>query len=118
MPSSVHPGECMTFDEFTRLCGVAHPQPNGAHTARRWRLTRVLVVCSLSMTCLERANALERSFETILDDRVNALREDLKDDFQRNKLSMQMNLIVQLERLRVGTMPFGDKRATRVSLRV
>jgi hypothetical protein len=37
----------------------------------------------------------------MLDNRVNCLREDFKDDLNRTKLSMQMNFIVELERLRV-----------------
>lgn len=37
----------------------------------------------------------------MFDDRVNCLREDFKEDLHRTKLSMQMNFIVQLERLRV-----------------
>lgn len=37
----------------------------------------------------------------MLDERVNCLREDFKDDLNRTKLSMQMNLIVELQRLRV-----------------
>jgi hypothetical protein len=37
----------------------------------------------------------------MLDNRINALREDFKDDLNRTKLSMQMNFIVELERLRV-----------------
>jgi len=40
--------------------------------------------------------------KTILDNQINNLREDFKDDLNKTKLSMQMNFIVQLERLRVG----------------
>ncbi len=44
---------------------------------------------------------MDESLKTIIDDRVNCLREDFKEDLNRTKLSMQMNFIVELERLRV-----------------
>lgn len=37
----------------------------------------------------------------MFDEQVNCLREDFKEDLHRTKLSMQMNFIVQLDRLRV-----------------
>ncbi len=46
-------------------------------------------------------NEIDESLKTLLDNRVNCLREDFKDDLNRTKLSMQMNLIVELERLRI-----------------
>jgi hypothetical protein len=47
------------------------------------------------------SNEIDESLKTMLDTRVNSLREDFKDDLNRTKLSMQMNFIVELERLRV-----------------
>jgi len=43
---------------------------------------------------------IDESLKITLDNRVNCLREDFKDDLNRTKLSMQMNFIVELERLR------------------
>lgn len=44
---------------------------------------------------------MSESLKTLLDNRVNCLREDFKDDLAQTKLSMQMNFIVELEKLRV-----------------
>lgn len=44
---------------------------------------------------------MNESLKTMLDNRVNCLREDFKEDLNKTKLSMQMNFIVELERLRV-----------------
>ena len=60
--------------------------------------------------CLDRTapsnGEMDESFKLMLDNRINALREDFKDDLNRAKLSMQMNFIVELERLRVKQIQF------------
>ena len=38
---------------------------------------------------------------SMLDDRMTSLREDVQDDLQKTKLAMQMNFIVELERVKV-----------------
>ena len=38
---------------------------------------------------------------SMLDDRMASLREDVQDDLQKTKLAMQMNFIVELERVKV-----------------
>ncbi|CAF1209230.1 unnamed protein product [Rotaria sordida] len=82
--SRVSNNDCMSFEEFTKLCGVYNRSPieNGHYR------TNV------------NSNDQDESLKIILDNRVNSLREDLKDDLNRTKLSMQMNFILELERLR------------------
>ncbi|UJR34332.1 hypothetical protein I4U23_021735 [Adineta vaga] len=72
--------DCMSFEDFAQLCGISARTPieNGHN----------------------KTNEIDESLKTMLDNRVNCLREDFKDDLNRTKLSMQMNFIVELEKLR------------------
>jgi hypothetical protein len=47
------------------------------------------------------SNDPDESLKTIPDNRMNCLREHFKDDLHRTKLSIQINCILELERLRV-----------------
>jgi WD40 repeat protein len=79
--------DCMSFEDFAQLCGVSTPSPmSNGHN-------RIIP-----------NNEIDESLKTMLDNRVNCLREDFKDDLNRTKLSMQMNFIVELERLRTDLM--------------
>ncbi|CAF4747789.1 unnamed protein product, partial [Rotaria sp. Silwood1] len=82
--SRVSNNDCMSFEDFTKLCGVSVncPIENGHHR------TNI------------NSEYDDDLFKLMLDNRVNCLREDFKDDLNRTKLSMQMNFIVELERLR------------------
>ncbi|CAF3042848.1 unnamed protein product [Rotaria socialis] len=82
--SSVNNNDCMSFDDFTKLCGISVRSPieNGHNRAN------------------VNSSDIDESLKIMLDDRVNCLREDFKDDLNRTKLSMQMNFIVELEKLR------------------
>ena len=90
----------MTFEDFAQLCGVSIPSgtSNGLSKLNIEYLFRRI---PLKLFLDEKHNENDQSLKTILDNRVNCLREDFKDDLNRTKLSMQMNFIVQLERLRV-----------------
>ncbi|CAF3855402.1 unnamed protein product [Adineta steineri] len=82
--SSISNNDCMSFEDFAQLCGISSRTPieNGHNR------TNV------------NSNETDESLKLMLDNRVNCLREDFKDDLNRTKLSMQMNFIVELERLR------------------
>ncbi|CAF4379707.1 unnamed protein product, partial [Adineta steineri] len=75
---------CMSFDDFAQLCGISSRAPiENGHNRTNVNSTET-----------------DESLKLMLDNRVNCLREDFKDDLNRTKLSMQMNFIVELERLR------------------
>ncbi|CAF1458757.1 unnamed protein product [Rotaria sordida] len=77
--------DCMSFEDFTKLCGISLPSPieNGHHRTNQ-----------------NSNNDQEDLFKIMIDNRVNALHEDLKNDLNRTKISMQTNFIVELERLK------------------
>ncbi|CAF1382638.1 unnamed protein product [Adineta ricciae] len=80
--SSGNTNDCMSFEDFAQLCGVSSRTPiENGHKQ-------------------DRTNEMSESLKTLLDNRVNCLREDFKDDLAQTKLSMQMNFIVELEKLR------------------
>jgi hypothetical protein len=92
----------MSFDDFAQLCGVSVPSSisNGDSMLILYLKSKFLFVKNLDRTN-KSCNEIDESLKTIIDNRVNCLREDFKEDLNRTKLSMQMNFIVELERLRV-----------------
>lgn len=74
----------MGFEEFAQLCGVSLPRSttNDHHRSHADETD------------------VEPSMRSILDDRMASLREDVQEDLQKTKLAMQMNFIVELERVK------------------
>ena len=50
---------------------------------------------------VEQKDEVDLRLKQMLDERINSLREDFQEDLNRTKLSMQMNFILHLEKLRV-----------------
>lgn len=95
----------MNFEDFTKLCGVSIRSPienghsmcfcsNFENSLNKFQLKK------LDRTNVN-SNDVDESLKIMLDNRIDVLREDFKDDLNRTKLSMQMNFIVELEKLRV-----------------
>ena len=79
----------MSFEEFAQLCGIPPHRTAPVDDQRRVDST------------MEKKRDVDLRLQTMLDERINALREDFQDDLNKTKLAMQMNLIVHLEKLRV-----------------
>lgn len=96
----------MSFDDFAQLCGVNVPPPISNSHSKYF----ILFKDDLKENFVDRTNVnnvdIDESLKAMLDNRVNCLRDDFKDDLNRTKLSMQMNFIVELERLRVNSSFF------------
>ena len=93
----------MAFEEFAQLCGVSLPRS----TTNDHRLSKTSTIAGHErlFSYLDRSHVDEADGETsmrsMLDDRMTSLREDVQDDLQKTKLAMQMNFIVELERVKV-----------------